>query len=77
MLEQLIARMGLSPRDVLRPKGELYDRLGLADPALSDAALLDAMMEHPALIERPIVVTPLGVRLCRPADSVLALLPVR
>ena len=74
MLAQLIARMGVPARAVLREKGELYERLGLADPALNDDALLDAMTANPALINRPIVVSPKGVRLCRPADQVMTLL---
>ena len=75
MLEQLIARMGITPRDLLREKGTPYAELGLGDPSLSDAALLDAMMAHPILINRPIVVSPKGVRLCRPSEQVLDLLP--
>jgi arsenate reductase (glutaredoxin) len=77
MLEQLIARMGVGIRDLLREKGTPYRELGLADETLSDAALLDAMMAHPILINRPIVVTPVGVRLCRPSESVLDLLPIQ
>ncbi|KQW91686.1 arsenate reductase [Massilia sp. Root418] len=65
-LQELITRAGLTVRGAMRDKGELYDQLGLADASLSDAALLDAMMAHPALINRPFVVTPKGVRLCRP-----------
>jgi len=75
MLEQLIARMGITPRDLLREKGTPYGELGLGDPSLSDEALLDAMMAHPVLINRPIVVSPKGVRLCRPSEQVLDLLP--
>ena len=75
MLEQLIARMGIPVRALLREKGTPYAELGLDDPALSDAQLLDAMMTHPILINRPIVVTPEGVRLCRPSEEVLDLLP--
>lgn len=74
-LVSLIARMGVPVRAVLREKGTPYAELGLGDPALSDDALLDAMMAHPILINRPIVVTPLGVRLCRPSQTVLDLLP--
>jgi arsenate reductase (glutaredoxin) len=77
MLEQLIARMGIGVRDLLREKGTPYQALGLADETLSDAALLDAMMAHPIVINRPIVVTPVGVRLCRPSESVLDLLPIQ
>ena len=75
MLEQLIARMGIPVRALLREKGTPYAELDLDDPALSDAQLLDAMMAHPILINRPIVVTPEGVRLCRPSEEVLDLLP--
>jgi arsenate reductase len=74
-LASLIARMGISVRDVLRRKGTPYDALGLDDPALTDDQLLDAMMAHPILISRPIVVTPLGVKLCRPSETVLDILP--
>ncbi|WP_311273733.1 MULTISPECIES: arsenate reductase (glutaredoxin) [unclassified Rhizobium] len=76
LLEQLIARMGISARELLREKGTPFQELGLEDPALSDAQLVDAMMEHPILINRPIVVTPVGVRLCRPSEAVLDILPV-
>lgn len=75
LLRQLIARMGVSVRDVIREKGTPFQELGLNDPSLTDDQLLDAMMEHPILIERPIVVTPLGVRLCRPSEAVLDILP--
>ncbi|MFG1477863.1 arsenate reductase (glutaredoxin) [Xanthobacter sp. V4C-4] len=75
LLKELIARAGLSVRDVLREKGTPYAELGLGDPALSDDALLDAMAAHPLLINRPLVVSPLGVRLCRPSERVLDLLP--
>ena len=75
LLESLIARAGLTPRALLREKGTPYAELGLDDPALDDAALVDAMMTHPILINRPLVVTPLGVRLCRPSEAVLDLLP--
>lgn len=74
MLENLIRRAGLKPRGLLREKGDLYAELGLQDQGLPDAALVDAMMEHPILIQRPIVVSARGVRLCRPAESVLDLL---
>jgi len=77
MLQRLIARMNVTVRDLLREKGTPYAELGLAEPTLSDAALLDAMMAHPILINRPIVVTPLGVRLCRPSEAVLDLLPIQ
>ncbi|MBO81819.1 arsenate reductase (glutaredoxin) [Citromicrobium bathyomarinum] len=75
MLESLIERAGLSPRELLREKGTPYVELGLSDESLSDTALIDAMMEHPILINRPIVVSPLGVRLCRPSEAVLDILP--
>jgi arsenate reductase len=74
-LADLVRRMGISLRDLLRQKGTPYDQLGLGDPALTDDQLLDAMMAHPILINRPIVVTPLGVRLCRPSEAVLNILP--
>ena len=73
-LQALIRRMGVPVRDVLREKGTPYAALGLDDPALSEDDLLDAMMAHPILINRPIVATPLGVRLCRPSEAVLDLL---
>lgn len=73
-LVDLIAAMKLTPRDVLRQKGAPYADLGLDDTSLSDEALLDAMMAHPILINRPIVVTDKGVRLCRPSEAVLDLL---
>ena len=71
----LVARAGLTVRALLRQKGTPYADLGLDDPSLSDERLLDAMMAHPILINRPIVVTPLGVRLCRPSETVLDILP--
>jgi len=75
LLRQLIERMGVGVRDVMRRKEALFRELGLDDPEVSDERLLDAMLEHPVLIERPIVVTPLGVRLCRPSETVLDILP--
>ena len=75
--EQLVAlliAMEMSPRDLMRRKGTPYGELGLDDEILSDAQLLDAMLEHPILIERPIVVTEKGVLLCRPSERVLDLL---
>ncbi len=75
MLADLIARMGVSVRSVMRQKGTLYVDLGLADAGISDDALLEAMVHNPILIDRPIVVTPRGVRLCRPSETVLDLLP--
>ena len=73
-LAWLIAQAGLAIRDALRQKDTPYDSLGLADPALRDAQLLDAMMAHPILINRPFVVTARGVRLCRPSELVLDIL---
>ena len=73
-LQDLVRRMGVTLRDVLRRKGTPYDALGLDDPALPDGAVLDAVAAHPILINRPIVVTPRGVRLCRPSELVLDLL---
>ena len=72
---ELIGCMGISVRDLLREKGTPYAELGLGDESLSDDALLDAMMAHPILINRPIVVTSLGVKLCRPSEAVLDILP--
>ena len=69
-LAKLIADMGIAPRELLREKGTPYAELGLADPKLGDDAIVDAMLAHPILINRPIVVTPKGVRLCRPAELV-------
>ena len=77
MLQSLIARMGISVRGLIRVKGTPYHDLGLGDPSLTDDQLLDAMMAHPILINRPIVVTPVGVKLCRPSEAVLDLLPGR
>ena len=74
-LLELIAQMAVPVRDVMRRKEKLYDALGLGDPALGDDALMDAMLAHPVLINRPIVVTPLGTRLCRPSEAVLDILP--
>ncbi len=75
LLEQLIERAGIKPRELLREKGTPFAELGLDDPALSDAERIDAMMAHPVLINRPLVVSPLGVRLCRPSEAVLELIP--
>lgn len=75
LLAQLIERAGLTARSILREKGTPYADLGLGDPELNDDALLDAMMAHPILINRPLVVTPKGVKLCRPSEAVLDLLP--
>jgi arsenate reductase len=73
-LVALIAAMGITPRQLLREKGTPYAELGLGDPALTDDAIIDAMMAHPILINRPIVETPRGTRLCRPSEAVLDLL---
>jgi arsenate reductase (glutaredoxin) len=75
-LLELIAQMAVPVRDVMRRKEKLYDELALDNPALSDDALIDAMLAHPILINRPIVVTPLGTRLCRPSEAVLDILPL-
>jgi arsenate reductase len=72
--ETLIDVMGMKPRDLLRKKGTPYAELGLDDPALDDEEILDQMIEHPILINRPIVVTDKGVRLCRSPEDVLAIL---
>ena len=71
----LLAQMGIGPRELLRQKGTPYDELGLGSGDWTDEQLIDAMMEHPILINRPIVETPLGTRLCRPSETVLDLLP--
>ena len=75
MLQSLAARMGVPLRGLLREKNTPYAELGLDNPALSDDELLDAIAAHPILINRPIVVSPLGVRLCRPSELVLEILP--
>ncbi|PZP47857.1 MAG: arsenate reductase (glutaredoxin) [Azospirillum brasilense] len=75
MLVQLLDRAGLTPRQLLREKGTPFAELGLGDPSLPDVRLIDAMMEHPILINRPLVVTSRGVRLCRPSEVVLDILP--
>lgn len=74
LLEALLAAMGAGPRDVLREKGTPAAGLGLLDPSVSDDAILAAMIEHPILVNRPIVVTPKGTKLCRPSEVVLQLL---
>ena len=76
LLQQLIMRMGIPVRALLRKKGTPYDELGLDQPKFDDERLLDEMMAHPILINRPIVVTRRGVKLCRPSETVLDLLPV-
>ncbi|MGJ7579805.1 arsenate reductase (glutaredoxin) [Variovorax sp. RHLX14] len=74
-LERLIAAMGVPVRDVLRQKGTPYNELGLADPKWTDDQLIDFVLQHPILMNRPIVVTPLATRLCRPSEAVLEILP--
>jgi arsenate reductase len=74
-LKDLIARAGLTVRAALREKGTPYADLGLGDPSVADEQLFDAMLEHPILINRPLVVRPLGMRLCRPSELVLDILP--
>lgn len=75
-LEQLIGQMGITPRQLLREKDTPYAELGLASPRWTDAQLIDQMLAHPILINRPIVVTPWGVKLCRPSEAVLDILPL-
>lgn len=77
LLRDLLARMGVGPRAVLRERGTPAAELGLLDPAITDDALIAAMVAHPILVNRPIVVTPLGVKLCRPSEVVLTLLERR
>ncbi len=74
-LSALIKAMGIGVRDLLRRKGTPYDEMGLDDARWTDEQLVELMLQHPILINRPIVVTPLGVRLCRPSEAVLDLLP--
>ncbi|NIE71690.1 glutaredoxin-dependent arsenate reductase [Pantoea sp. Acro-807] len=74
-LQTLIADMGISVRALLRKNTEPFEQLGLADDRFSDDELLDAMLAHPILINRPVVVTPLGTALCRPSEAVLDILP--
>jgi arsenate reductase len=76
-LRRLIDGMGVTVRSVLREKGTPFAQLGLSDSTWTDEQLLDFMLQHPILINRPIVVSPLGVRLCRPSETVMELLPVR
>ena len=73
-LVSIIQRMGMVPRDLMRRKGTPYDTMGLDNPALTEDQLIDAMLANPILIQRPIVITPLGVGLCRPSETVLLLL---
>lgn len=75
LLVEMMGRAGLTPRALLREKGTPFADLGLDDESLTDEALVDAMMAHPILINRPLVVTPLGVKLCRPSEAVLDILP--
>lgn len=75
LLESLIQRAGIAPRALLREKGTPFADLGLDNPDLTDAQLIDAMMAHPILINRPLVVSSIGVKLCRPSEDVLDLLP--
>ena len=75
LLKQLLERAGLTVRDILREKGTPFAELNLGDPSLSDDILLDAIEAHPILMNRPLVVSPKGVRLCRPSEAVLPLLP--
>lgn len=74
-LAVMLKRAGLTVRDILRKKGTPYEELGLDDPKLTDAQLFDAIEKNPILIERPLVATPKGVRLCRPSEKVLDILP--
>jgi arsenate reductase len=74
-LLELVQAMGITPRELLREKGTPYDELGLADPKWTDAELIDAIVQHPILMNRPVVVTPLGAKLCRPSELVLDILP--
>lgn len=74
-LQSLITAMGIGTRTLLREKGTPYEELGLADPKWTDEQLVDFMLAHPILINRPVVVTPLGTRLCRPSEAVLDILP--
>ena len=74
-LVELIAAMGITPRELLREKGTPYADLGLGDPKWTDRELIDFMLAHPILINRPVVVTPLGTKLCRPSEVVLEILP--
>jgi len=75
LLVEMIEAAGMTPRELLREKGTPYAELGLGDEALTNEALVDAMMAHPILINRPLVVTPIGVKLCRPSEAVLDILP--
>ena len=74
-LLRLLVDAGLTPREAARQKGTPFDELGLGDPSISDEAIIDAMLAHPILINRPFVVTDLGTRLCRPSEVVLEIIP--
>jgi arsenate reductase len=74
LLEKILTQMGAKPRDILRARGTLAEELGLLDPKCGDDKILAAMIEHPILVERPIVVTPKGAVLCRPMEKVLTVL---
>jgi arsenate reductase len=76
-LLDVLHRMGMTPRQLLRRRGTPYDELGLADPAKSDDTLIDAILAHPILLERPVVVGPRGVRLCRPPERLHEVMPAR
>src|SRR5262245_27278191 len=76
-LMDLLRRMDMTPRELLRRRGTPYAELGLDDPAKTDAILIDAILVHPILMERPVVVGPRGVRLCRPVERVHEVLPAR
>ena len=75
-MRRLLKDMSMKPRDILRPRTALHDQLGLENPALSDEALLDALEAHPILMERPIVVSPKGTRVCRPAERMNEIVPL-
>jgi len=77
LVRQLAERAGITVRDLIREKGTPYAELGLSDPSLTDDQLLDAVAEHPILLNRPLVVSPKGVALCRPSEAVIDLLPAQ
>jgi arsenate reductase len=74
-LQQLLAAMGIPARELLRQKGTPYEELGLGDPKWTEDELVDFMVQHPILMNRPVVITPLGAKLCRPSELVLDILP--
>ena len=74
-LQQLLAAMGIPARELLRQKGTPYEEMGLGDPKWTEDELMDFMVQHPILMNRPVVVTPLGAKLCRPSEMVLDILP--